>query len=251
MADFRPAPRPKNALDSRKLNLTAPCPTAPGKTSAFTVGVFTQEKFGEPFVRFTVFTRDPEDQGERNGYGKIQADLEPDHWYAFLEKLERVARGPIGTEDKYKWEVKGITFFGGKRSDTPQVKAEIHFGKDADGMVWIGLMLPNRPRIQFKFGVSDFYNLVHKTGEQVSEAECSELFALGWIRRTRDMIPPFLNSLYKEVPWEPNANKGGGQGGGQRQWNNNGGGQGGGNGGGGQQTRQVETTTTSDDDIPW
>lgn len=247
--DFRAPPRPKNGLDNRKLNLTTPCPTAQGKTSALTVNVFTQEKYGEPFVRMTVLTRDPEDQGERNGYGKIQAEFDPDMFYAFLEKLERVARGPIGTEDKFKWDIKGITFFGGKRSDTPQVKAEVHFGKDADGLVWIGVMMPNRPKIKFPFGISDYFNLVHKTGEQVSRGECSELFALGWIRRIRDMIPHFLINMFKEIPWDPNAPKGGQGGGqgGQRQWNNN--------GGGGQQqqqqTRQVETTVASDDDIPW
>jgi hypothetical protein len=250
MADFRPAPRVKNALDNRKLQLLTPCPTAAGKTSALQVGVFAQEKFGEPFVRVTVFTRDPEDQGERNDYGKIQAEFEPPAFYAFLEALDRIAKGPAGTEDKIKWEVKGITFFGGKRSDTPQVKAEVHFGKDADGTVWIGVMKPNRPKIKFSFGITDFHNLVHKTGEQVSRAECSEYFALGWTKMLRDLLPAFIISLYKDVPWDPQGNKGGGQGGGQRQWNNNGGGGQGGNGGG-QPRQQAAAVETSDDDIPW
>lgn len=249
---FRAPPRPKNALDNRKLNLTTPCPTAPGKTSALQIGVFIQEKFGEPFVRMTCFTRDPEDQGERNDYGKIQAEFDPPVFYAFMEKLERIAKGPAGTEDKIKWEVKGITFFGGKRSDSPQVKAEVHFGKDADGTVWLSVFKPNRPRIKFPFGVTDFYNLVHKTGEQVSRSEMSELFCIGWIKTFQALLPTFLINQYKEVPWEPNGGKGGQGGGqgGQRQWNNNGGGNGGG-GGQQQQTRQVETVTASDDDIPW
>ena len=108
--DFRPAPRPKNALDNRKLNLLAPCPTAPGKTSAMTTNVFTAEKTGEPNVRITVFTRDPEDQGERNGYGKIVANLDPIVFMAFLNKLESFANGPTDKEEKLKLEEKGYGF---------------------------------------------------------------------------------------------------------------------------------------------
>jgi hypothetical protein len=250
MADnnFRAPPRPKNALDNRRLHLLTPCPTAPGKTSQLSIGVFIKEKFGEPFVRITVATRDPEDQGERNGYGKITAEFDPPVFYALLEKLDRIAKGPAGTEDKIKWEVKEITFMNGRRSDGPMPVAEVHFGKDVDGIVWLSVLKPNRPRIKFSFGITDFHNLVHKSGEQVSKSECSEIFALGWTNTLRSVLPHFIIHNYKDIPWDPTGGKGGqggGQGGGQRQWNNNGGGNGGG-------SRQVETsTTTSDDDIPW
>ncbi len=253
MADFRPAPRAKNALDNRKLNLTAPCPTptGAGKTSTLTVNVFTAEKTGEPNPRITVFTRDPEDQGERNGYGKIQANLDPIVFMVVMEKLERVARGPVGTEDKVKMENKNYTFFGGKKSDAPQVVSEVQFGKDADGLVWISVTAQNRPRIKFPFGPNDFHTLFHTSGEQFSRAEASELWALAWIRLMRKMVPAFLVSDYKDIPYDPNAagGRGGQGGGGGRQWNNNSGGQ----GGGGQQQRSAppKVESTSDEDIPW
>jgi hypothetical protein len=253
MADFRPAPKPKTALDSRKLNLTAPCPTAPDKTSALVVGVYASEKFGEPNPRLTVFTRDPEDQGERNDYGKIRAELDPVVFFAFLEKLEEIANGPAGQENKVKLENKNFTFFGGKRSDAPQVTSEIHFGKDVDGIVWLSVLKKDRPRIKFPFGPNNFHTLFHPTGEQFSRGEASALWARAWVKLMREMIPPFLISEYKEVPYEP---KGGGQGGGNRGGYNNGGnrgGYGGGNGGGGQQQQRQAATVDagSDDDIPW
>jgi len=249
--DFRPAPRPKNALDNRKLNLLAPCPTAPGKTSAMTTNVFTADKTGEPNVRITVFTRDPEDQGERNGYGKIIANLDPIVFFAFLNKLEAFANGAAGTEEKLKLEEKGYGFFGGKRSEAPVVKSELHFGKDADGVVWVSVILPNRPKIKFPFGPSDFYNLVHRSGEQVSKAEASVMWANGWIALMRQMVPHFLIQGFKDIPYDPTAGKGGNGGGGGNWNNNNRGGNSGGGGGNGGGQRQVETTTASDDDIPW
>ena len=116
-------------------------------------------------------------------------------------------------------------------------------------MVWVSVILPNRPKIKFSFGPSDFYNLVHKSGEQVSKAEASVMWAKGWIALMRQMVPHFLIQGFKDIPYDPQAAKGGGGGGGN--WNNNRGGQGGGGGNGGGQQRQVETTTASDDDIPW
>jgi hypothetical protein len=252
MAEFRPAPRPKNALDNRKLHLTAPCPTAAGKTSALTVQVFTAEKTGEPNPRITVFTRDPEDQGERNGYGKIQANLDPVVFYALMEKLRRIATGSVGKEDavpadgedKVKMENKNYIFPGGKKSETPVPVSEIQMGKDAEGVVWISVLAKDRPRIKFPFIPNQFHTLFHRTGEQYSKGEASELWALGWIRLMEQMIPPFLISDYKDIPYDPNnSNRGGG---------GNRGSYGGQNQGGAAPQRQAAVAVeTSDDDIPW
>jgi hypothetical protein len=250
MSDFRPAPRKKNALDNRKLHLSTPCPTAKGKWSSFQVNVFTADKTGEPNPRITVFTNDPEDSGEKNGYGKIQANLDPVVFYALMEKLSDIVNGPIGTEDKVKCENKNFTFPGGKRSEEPSVVSEIHFGKDADGSCWISVTARDRPRIKFPFGPNDFHSLFHRGGEQFSKGESSVLWARGWIRLMTQLIPQFLISDWKEVVREQQ----GGQGGGGGKWNNNRGSGGGGGDRGGYQKGNMSggaAVDGADDDIPW
>lgn len=266
MSDFQRPPRKKNALDNRKLHLSAPCPTAKGKWSSFQVNVFTAEKTGEPNPRITVYTRDPEDQGESKNYGKIQANLDPVVFMALMVKLRWICEGapntvaePIqaGAEDKVKMENKNFIFPGGRKSEEPVPVSEIHMGKDADGVVWISITAKDRPRIRFTFGPNQFHTLYHKTGEQFSKGEASVLWALGWIRLMEEMIPPFLISDYVDIPYDPNAAKGGGggfqRGGGGGGGYNRGGGGGGGDRGGYQKGNMSGggATETAEDDIPW
>jgi hypothetical protein len=250
MSDFRPAPRKKNALDNRKLYLSTPCPSAKGKWSSFQVNVFTPEKTGEPVPRITVFTNDPEDSGEKNGYGKITANLDPVVFFALMGKLQKIIDGPDGVEDKVKCENKNFTFPGGKRSEEPTVVSELHFGKDVDGVVWISVTAQNRPRIKFPFGPNDFHTLFHRGGEQFSKGEASSLWAAGWVRLMSILVPHFLINDWKEVIREqPNGGGGGGfQKGGQR-----GGGGGGGDRGGYQKGNMSGggDAAVADDDIPW
>jgi hypothetical protein len=248
MSDFRPAPRKKNALDNRKLHLSTPCPTAKGKWSSFQINVFTADKTGEPNPRITVFTNDPEDSGEKNGYGKIQANLDPVVFFALLEKLKRVVNGPDGADDKVKCENKNFTFPGGKRSEEPSVVSEIHFGKDADGLCWISVTARDRPRIKFAFGPNNFHELFHRGGEQFSKGEASVLWALGWIRLMEALIPNFIINDWKEVIREQ---PGGAQGGGYNKGGNRA-------GGGGERSNYTKgnmsgatTIEGADEDIPW
>jgi hypothetical protein len=266
MSDFRPAPRKKNALDNRKLHLSAPCPTAKGKWSSLQVNVFTAEKTGEPNPRITVYTRDPEDQGESKNYGKIQANLDPQVFFALMVKLRWICEGPTGAEatvpagaeDKMKMENKNFIFPGGRKSEEPVAVSEIHMGKDAEGCVWISITAKDRPRIKFVFGPNQFHTLFHRTGEQFSKGEASVLWALGWIKLMEEMIPPFLISNYVDVPYDPTAGKGGGGGGGyNRGGGNNYGGNRGGGGGGGEREYKSGSMSGGDaiagaeDDIPW
>lgn len=57
MADFRPPPRIKNALDNRKLNLSAPTPGAQGKYANLIWGIINNNP------RITVYTGDPSEEG--------------------------------------------------------------------------------------------------------------------------------------------------------------------------------------------
>jgi uncharacterized membrane protein YgcG len=242
MSDFRKE-RKKIAFDNRKLHLSTPCPTAKGKYSSLQVNLFSNNP------RITVYTNDPDDQGESKQYGKITANLDAQVFMVFLGALAKIIDGPAGQEDKVKIENKNFIFPGGKRSESPVVQSELHFGKDAEGVVWVSVTARDRPRIKFPFGKSDFHTLFHKTGEQYSNGEQSALFARGWVRLMENMLAHLLVTEYVEP--EKKDNGGGNRNGGGGGYNRNNGGGGGnrgnsyGGGGGGGSTEEVS------DDIPW
>jgi uncharacterized membrane protein YgcG len=245
MSDSRKE-RKKIALDNRKLHLSTPCPTAKGKWSSLQVNLFSNNP------RITVYTNDPDDQGESKQYGKITASLDAQVFFVFLGKLTEIINGSAGVEEKVKIENKNFIFPGGKRSESPVVQSELHFGKDAEGVVWVSVTARDRPRIKFAFGRNDFHTLYHKTGEQFSAGEASVLFARGWVRIMENMMTHLLVTEWVEPEKKDNGggNRNGGGGGFNR--NNSAGGNrgnsyggGGGGGGGGGSTEEVS------DDIPW
>ena len=216
MADFKPTPRKKNALDHRKLNLTAPCPTAQGKYSALIWGVYSNNP------RLTVYTGDPEDASERTGYGRIAANLDTPTFFAFVNMLERMAKSD--KEDKDCIKNKNYTWFGGKRSETPALVSTLWVGKDKEGHVWISVVAENRPVIKFIIGPSEFHSLFHGDGKPFTTGEASTLYGIGYCDILRNMVSNVLVSEYVEdVPKNPQQNNRGGQQGGYN--NNNRGGQ--------------------------
>ena len=216
---FTPTPRKKNALDSKKLNLVAPCPTAPGKRSSLIWGVYSNNP------RLTVYTGDPEDSSERTGYGKIAANLDTPTFFAFIEMLEAAAKST--EECKQKIDNKGFTWFGGKRSEVPVVVNSLIVGKDAEGCVWVSVVADNRPIIKFFIGPSEFHVLYHSTGKPFSKAEASSLYAVAYCQLLRNMVGNVLVTEYtEEVAKKPfnqtggNNNQNGGGGGYNKPQNN-------------------------------
>lgn len=211
---FQAAPRKKNALDHRKLNLSTPCPTAKGKYSNLIWGVHANNP------RLTVYTGDPEDSSERTGYGRIAANLDTPTFYAFIELLERVARGT--EECKYKIENKNYTWFGGKRSEVPVIVSNLWVGKDKDGAVWISITAENRPIIKFYINISDFHCMYHGDGNPFTKAEFTSLYAIAYCNLLRNMVSEILvNEYVEEAPKKPfdanKQNRGGGDSGNAKQ----------------------------------
>lgn len=216
MADFTPPQRKKNALDNNKLKLSTPCPTAPGKNSSLVWGVYSNNP------RLTVYTGDPEDSGERNGYGAIKANLDGPVFYTFLEICKKIIAGP--PDKKLKIDLLNFTFFGGKRSEAPVVTQEVWVGKDNDGSVWISVIAPNRPKIKFVFSNNTSYNLYHGDGTPLSKEEMSNLFALGYVNMLSNLTANVMVEEYADiVPKQQNGGgyQGRGNGGGNGGYNNN------------------------------
>lgn len=232
---FQAAPRKKIALDNNKLNLNAPCPTAPGKTSAWTWG------FVKNNPRITVYTRDPADNTEKTGYGKIVANLDTPTLYMFFNLIEQAIKEPNGWKDKIV--NRNFTWFGGKRSDTPAVLNELWAGKDAEGCIWVSIVAKDkdRPIIKFIFGGTEFHHLYHGDGTQYTAAEASVGYAKGYIDVLRQLYAQISIIEYVEPePQQPRQGFGGQQGG------QGGGGFGGGQGQGGGYSRAPAAVMEND-----
>lgn len=247
MADFKRPERVKNALDNRKLNLTAECPSAPGRKSSLIWGAH-KGKNGEINPRITVYTNDPNDNGEKNGYGKIMAAMDLPVFYALLQKLKELANMPEGQEKRYKIENKNFIFPGGKRSAEPVMVSETFFGRDKEGNVWISIVDKNkdRPKIKFCFAPPDFHHFVNADGTPLTTAETSRLFALGYVRLLELAVAQISVDKYEDIPTPPRD--GGGNGG---RGNYGGGGNGGGYNRGGGAKPDSGGGSDMDDDLPF
>ena len=218
MAGFSKAPpREKNALDHRKLNLSAPTPGHQGKFASLIWGFHANNP------RITVYTNDPNDAGADKGYGKIAANMDTPTMFAFTNLLNQVIDHE--GEVKYKIENKNFIFPGGKRSEKPVVVSETWIGKDAQGVIWLSVSARDRPKIKFEFQPSDFHHFMNGDGTPFSKAEASKLWARGYVRILENLLPVLAVANYVEPP-----PKDGGQGGGGYNRGGGGGNQGGGGG---------------------
>ncbi|WP_233875077.1 hypothetical protein [Paraburkholderia adhaesiva] len=196
--------RSKTILDSRRLALSAPITGKTGEGgkkiwSSLTVSVFNN------LPCITVFTNDPDDQKNENGV--IRAVVDPIEFSAVLIDFERVIAGPDSKENKRQ-----LCNVERDRSNTPQgekpaVRSAFCYGKDEDGIAWVALSARGRPNIRFDFGYSRYHYLQHKSGEQVSKSEASQLFALGWIHLVRTFVTDLMRTEYEH----PQAQNEGGE----------------------------------------
>jgi hypothetical protein len=230
---YTPTPRVKNALDDTKMKLTAPAPTAAGKTASLVWGITGNNP------RATVYTQDPNENDERTGYGKIIAKLDITVFNAFMVLVRQIANGP--TDTKAKMENKNYTWFNRKRSDTPAVINTLWAGKDKDGGVWISIDEQNRPKIKFYISTPDFHCLYNGDGTPFTPEQVSKTFTIGYtelVQRTMNNL--FTTTWVAPEPKTPPQNNGGGYN--QQQQRQ-----------APQQSRQAAppAESTSDDDFPY
>ena len=234
--NFTPTPRVKNALDNRKLSLSVRCPGTKEADRAFSAlqwGLFSNNP------RITVYTNDPQDTGESKEFGKISANLDGPIFFAFLAMLQQMIDIPLSAppeQRKVKIENKNWIWPGGKRSDKPVVKSELHCGKDDDGTIWISVTSfdKTRPRIKFPFVPSDLYHrFLNGDGTPVTNEQLSKVFAQGYVNMLTSMMANMMTDNFVEPEKKENNNRGGGnRGGGGGGYNNGRSGGGGGDEGG-------------------
>ena len=204
---FRPAPRPKGPLDNRKLNLFAKCPTAEGRTSILTWALVDNN----PHI--VVITNDPDEKNADMDWGKIKAALDMPVFFAFLQAIRDVVQHD--GETKMKVLNRNFTFYGGRRSEKPEVVTELWVGKDKEGRIWISVIdakKQNRPKIRFFFECPSFHGFVNSDGSPANEGKVSQLFAMGYVELLQSMYAHMavINYVDVEAKREARQNQKGG-----------------------------------------
>jgi hypothetical protein len=208
-------PRKMNALSEYKLRLVGE--PVNGAKRAPTLGFSVNKNNPQIDVRTNV-------EGDKD-YGRISAKLDTPTLFTLLALLDQMADPSTPPNTKHQIRNKAIRFINGRRSD-PMLDTTIIVGRDAEGVVFIGVTSweKERPIIKFPFRPSAMHELVDSTGAPVPLAKISEYCARGWANLVAQIIPTILINEYVEPP--PRDGAGAGGGGGNR-------GGGGGYGGGG------------------
>ena len=251
MADFKPKPRDKNILDSKKIVLSVPCPVKGVKGFSNLHYYANNDNPG-----ITVYTGDPGDK--ENNFGRIQAKMGILDMQIHLQQILATLR----SKEAVKNEMFCLSVRGQDKKRVPVARVEV--GKRPDGVMYVmveDLEIQNRPKIYFPFAPTYWHTLA-RNGEPLGEAEVSQLCAEGLVRLVSDLVNVISKDTYKHP--EPKQqgqggggyNKGGGGGyGGQR--GGGGGNYGGGGGGGGGRSYESNDAGSggggdaSDEDIPW
>ncbi|MDD2879636.1 MAG: hypothetical protein PHQ58_04300 [Rhodoferax sp.] len=193
----------KHILNSPKIRLNAPCPTARGKISTLSWDTYMNNP------RIVVKVNDPAFANPEKSYGNIQAAMEPPTFYFFLQLLDMaiVSEG----QTKNKLELRSTS--RGNPNETV-VTADVWIGKDGEGCVFVSVIKRDQegwPVIKFVFGPPDerFVKVFKADGTEYTKAELSVGYGRAYYKLLENAMANVLDSKYVEPPPYIPGNKGG------------------------------------------
>lgn len=220
----------KIGLDSPKLRISAPCPTAKGKYSTLSFGLWMNNP------RLIVSTNDPALIASTR-HGKIQAALDMPTMFCFIEML----KDAVKSKEAIKSKIETYGMSSNKDDKSPVHLTDVWVGRDDSGSVFVSVISKQEgwPVIKFIFGPSDgrFQKFVHSNGTEYSKAEASNRYANSYISLLTNCFSHLVISHYVEPPPFIPGNKGGYGGGNKPAYQNN--------------QYQSKQNDIPDDDIPF
>lgn len=169
-------------LPNDHLVMFTPVPGIEGRRASLKWSIFN----GNP--RATVFTNDPNDE---NGKGMIPAKMGPQACLAFIEYfIDFVKSGESG---KFKFDCDGTEFKNNERQAKALV-AELWCGRDKEGVYWISVLAPNRPKIIFYFKISDWHRFHDKDGV-LDAARSSKYAAIAYLDNLKKAIQQHCDTM--------------------------------------------------------
>ncbi len=231
--------RKKTPLDEPGLRLVAD--TLENGTGRPTLKVYPN---GKNSIRFDIWSNLPGDKND----GRITLDVPYIIMYTFLELVKYYSESSTPADRSYI-ELTGYTFYGGKKSDKPEVLGKLYAGKDDNGVVFISVQVADstRPKIMFPLIDQSFSRIITAQGP-LNKAAASAMYARGYTTALQLFLQQHCSEAYVD---KSQQNKGGNGGNGGGYGNGGGNNYGGGNGSGGYQNNQGSDNAGSGGDNFW
>ena len=180
--------------DFEQFTLWTNTPTRPGFRSRLTFG----ERNGA--ARISVFTN------LETGPKVLFVGMHPQIWMEFLRRFEIIAKGQPGAKDKIENLDRDPN--GEKTTDDTKLKTIVRntlwFGKDENGVCWIGIEQPNVPNFRFTILSSVWHNFFKPDGTKITPQEGSAAQTVALIESLRQAMSSFIGRIRR--PMERNAN---------------------------------------------
>ena len=126
--------------------------------------------------------------------GKIALVLDPEQWYQVMSLLEYTIQNRRDDAYVNMVEIKAIGREGYKAG--PKPTGDIYIGRDKEGVIFISMVIFNRPKIKFNFEDGYWYQYKKKDGGEWSKVDASELVAKAYLTRANHIISTLLVTDY-------------------------------------------------------
>lgn len=184
--------------DLEQYTLFTETPDRPGWRSRMNFG----ERNGAP--RITVMT------GLEEGPGVVAVGFSPAVFEEFLNQFTEITKAPPGTALKIDNMTIDPTVTIDKNTNLDNVakvvKNSLFFGKDQDGVCWIGIEQKGVKNIRFKILPSAWHRFYHQDGTPVSPEEMSARFTRSLISSLRRAMDRWTSRI--RPAWEPDPSRG-------------------------------------------
>ena len=181
-------------LELAHFSLFAPCPGVENRNSRLAWCMSYNPTTEIIYPRVTVFLNNPSVTGAA---GILYAPFDSATLLIVLKELEKVVLGPAGG----KCKISNYTQLRENGVIVPNaekvLQSELWFGKDTDGICWISVVMPDRPKIKFEFLLSAYHKITKSDGTEANKAEGSVLQALAVIEAVSEAYKRFTTAVKK------------------------------------------------------
>lgn len=132
-------------------------------------------EFRDGNPRITVWFRDP---AMPENVNFVTAAMDPDVFGVLIENIRNIAKEGGREEYKNMLPCYGNLYENNLLVSKRSLKAEVWYGRNKEGLIWISVNAPGKPRAVFTFAMSTWHDLYNAKGDKYSEADLSCMMAI-------------------------------------------------------------------------